>query len=126
MKSWRWGDLHTLTLKHLFGLRAPLGAVFNIGPFRMGGSGTTVNNAEYNEAHPYDVILGPSTRQIVDFGNLDAALSVLPTGNSGQVLHEHYNDQTQLFLNGEYHVMPLSIPVIEANTVHRLMLLPSY
>ncbi|MCX6136497.1 MAG: penicillin acylase family protein, partial [Ignavibacteriales bacterium] len=126
MKNWRWGDLHSLTMAHLFGLRQPLGSVFNIGPFRMGGSGTTVNNSEYDESNPYAVLLGPSMRQIVDFGDLDGALSVLPTGNSGQVLHPHYKDQAQMFLNGEYHPLPLSIPAVQAVRVHELLLLPSY
>jgi penicillin G amidase len=126
MKNWRWGDLHSLTLRHPLGVREPLGSAFNIGPYRVGGSGTTVNNAEYDETHPYAVLVGPSMRQITDFSDLDNALSVITTGSSGQVMNDHYADQTRLWLYGEYHTLPLSTTAVEASVRHRLRLLPSY
>ncbi len=125
MKTWQWGLIHTITFRHPFGSRPPLGAVFNIGPFPIGGSGTTVNNGEYYLANPYQVTLGPSTRQIVDFSDLDGALSVIPTGQSGQPMHEHYSDQTPLWLSGEYHTMPLDSAHVAAVTRHTLRLLPA-
>lgn len=125
MKTWQWGLIHTITFRHPFGSRPPLGAVFNIGPFPIGGSGTTVNNGEYYLANPYQVILGPSTRQIVDFSDLDGALSVIPTGQSGQPMHDHYSDQTPLWLSGEYHTMPLDSAHVAAATRHTLRLLPA-
>jgi penicillin amidase len=125
MKTWQWGLIHTITFRHPFGSRPPLGAVFNIGPFPIGGSGTTVNNGEYYLANPYQVTLGPSTRQIVDFSDLDGALSVIPTGQSGQPMHDHYSDQTPLWLSGEYHTMPLDSAHVAAATRHTLRLLPA-
>ena len=32
MRTWRWGELHTVTFRHPFGLRKPLDRIFNIGP----------------------------------------------------------------------------------------------
>jgi penicillin amidase len=125
MKTWQWGLIHTITFRHPFGSRPPLGAVFNIGPFPIGGSGTTVNNGEYYLANPYQVTLGPSTRQIVDFSDIDGALSVIPTGQSGQPMHDHYSDQTPLWLSGEYHTMPLDSAHVAAATRHTLRLLPA-
>ncbi|MFA6457702.1 MAG: penicillin acylase family protein [Bacteroidota bacterium] len=107
MKEWRWGRLHTLTLKHPFGDITVLQSIMNIGPFEVGGSGTTVNNGEYRLASPYEMTLGPSMRSIVDFGNVNGALSVIPSGQSGQPMHDHYSDQTPFWKNGEYHTLPI-------------------
>ncbi|HTR82544.1 MAG TPA: penicillin acylase family protein [Bacteroidota bacterium] len=125
MKTWQWGLIHTVTFRHPFGSQPPLGAVFNIGPFPVGGSGTTVNNGEYYLANPYSVTLGPSTRQIVDFSDIDGAQSIIPTGESGQPMNEHYADQTPLWLNGNYHAMPLDSVRATAIAIHTLRLLPA-
>ncbi len=124
MKTWQWGLVHTLTFRHPFGAQPPLGSVFNIGPFNTGGSGTTLNNGEYHLAEPYRVTLGPSMRQIVDFADVNGALSVIPTGQSGQPMHEHYSDQTPLWLVGEYHTLPIDSVRIAAIARHTLHLLP--
>ncbi len=108
MKEWRWGRLHTLTLKHPFGDINVLQSIFNIGPMEIGGSGTTVNNGEYHFTSPYEMTLGPSMRSIVDFSSIDGALSVIPSGQSGQPLHKHYSDQMPLWKNGEYHTVPIN------------------
>jgi penicillin amidase len=124
MKQWRWGKIHTITFKHLFGDVRPLGTIVNVGPFPIGGSGTTPNNAEYRFNTPYSVVLGPSMRKIIDFENVNGAISVLPTGESGQPLHQHYKDQTQLWLNGEYHSMPLNEEIIRQQQRYILELHP--
>jgi penicillin amidase len=102
MKNWRWGDVHTVTLKHPFGLVKPLDRLFNIGPFPYGGGATTLMSGEYSFNDPFKVTVGPSFRQIFDFAKPDEWRAVLPSGESGQVLHSHYDDQTQLWLNGAY------------------------
>ncbi len=124
-KEWRWGRLHTLTLRHPFGKIDVLQSIFNIGPFEVGGSGTTVNNGEYHFTDPYEMTLGPSTRQIVDFSNLNAALSVIPSGQSGQPLHDHYADQSAVWRNGEYHEMPMDENEIASKSEKILYLKPS-
>ncbi|MDD8018072.1 MAG: penicillin acylase family protein [Bacteroidota bacterium] len=125
MKEWRWGRLHTLTLRHPFGNIKVLATIFNIGPLEVGGSGTTVDNGEYHFGEPYAMTLGPSTRQIVDFSDLNASLSVIPSGQSGQPLHQYYSDQTPLWSNGEYHTMPLNEDAITLISKNILYLTPS-
>ena len=124
IKEWRWGRLHTLTLKHPFGNNTVLQSIFNIGPFECGGSGTTVNNGEYSFNNPYGMTLGPSTRQIVDFSNINNALSVLPSGQSGQPMHPQYADQTPLWKNGQYHRMPLDENAVASQSKNILYLTP--
>ncbi len=124
IKEWRWGKLHTLTLRHPFGKVKVLESIFNIGPTEVGGSGTTVNNGEYYFTNPYEMVLGPSMRTIVDFSNINNALSVIPSGQSGQPLHEHYSDQTPLWKNGEYHTLPIDENAVASISKNILYLNP--
>jgi penicillin amidase len=102
MKNWQWGKLHTVTFKHLFGSRKPLDNIFNIGPFPISGGGTTVMKTEYKFTTPYGVSVGPSMRQVVDLSQPLDAFTVITSGQSGQPLNKHYDDQTTLWLNGGY------------------------
>lgn len=124
MKEWRWGRIHTLTLKHPFGDIEVLKSIFNVGPFEVGGSGTTVNNGEYHFTRPYEMALGPSMRKIIDFADVNGALSVIPSGQSGQPLHDHYSDQTPLWKNGEYHTLPLDPDAVAKISKNILYLTP--
>jgi len=101
-KDWRWGDRHTVTLRHPFGLVKPLDRLFNIGPFPYGGGATTLMSGEFSFNEPFQVTVGASFRQIFDFAKPDEWRAILPSGESGQALHQHYDDQTQLWLNGAY------------------------
>ena len=102
MKEWRWGNTHTVTFRHPFGARVPLDRIFNVGPFPVAGGGTTVNKTEYRTSDPYEVTVGPSMRQVVDLARPLEGFFVLTGGQSGQPLHEHYDDQAPLWLNGGY------------------------
>jgi len=102
MKEWRWGKLHSVTFRHPFGAREPLDRIFNVGPFPVAGGGTTVSKTEYKASSPYDVTVGPSMRQVVDLARPLEGFYVLTGGQSGQPLHEHYDDQAPLWLNGGY------------------------
>lgn len=124
IKEWHWGKLHTLTLKHPFGDVQVLSSIVNIGPVEVGGSGTTLNNGEYHLNEPYAMVLGPSTRQIVDFSDINKAFSVIPSGQSGQPLHPHYADQFALWKNGEYHEMALDENQIALTSKNILYLTP--
>ncbi len=101
-KMWRWGDLHTVTLQHPFGLKKPLDRIFNIGPFPYGGASTALMSGEYNLNEPFSAVIAASYRQIFDLGVSGRICTVLPSGESGQVFNPHYSDQTDLWLNGAY------------------------
>ena len=102
MDRWKWGKLHTLTMKHPLGEVAALAPVLNIGPLETGGHGTTVNNGSYSLNEPYNMTIGPSMRFIIDMSSPDSCMVILPTGQSGHPMHEHYADQTNLWLDGVY------------------------
>ncbi len=114
VKEWQWGKIHTVTHKHIFtGEFSLLDKFINIGPFPIGGDGTTLFNTEYPfyepignyprfDHKPYDDILGPSMRYIFDFSNPDEFYLILTTGQSGNVMSDHYKDMSQIWLKGEY------------------------
>jgi penicillin amidase len=123
-QSWLWGRLHTLEFLHPVGRASRvLGLYFNRGPFPVPGATSTVNKMEYGE-DSYRVLHGPSMRVIVDMAHPDAALAVLPGGQSGLPASPHYDDQMRLWLAGEYHAWPASRPAVESVAAHRLALLP--
>jgi penicillin amidase len=101
-RLWRWGSLHTVELRHPFGIRPPLNAIFNVGPFPFGGGSTALMSGEYSFNTPYTVSVGPSYRQIFNLGDPSSARVVLPPGQSGHAFHPQYDDQAQLWLNGGY------------------------
>jgi penicillin amidase len=57
--------------------------------------------------------------------NTDNALSVIYSGQSGHPTSPHYKDQTKLWLNGEYHTLPLSDEGVERITRRVLVLQPA-
>ncbi len=112
--SWQWGNLHKVFFKHSFsGQAAILDNFINIGPYNIGGDGTTIFNTEYpffeaNEEiglldhEEYENILGPQMRFIHDYADPDNFYIILTTGQSGNVMSDHYSDMTPLWLNGKY------------------------
>jgi penicillin amidase len=124
MKTWRWGELHTVTFRHPFGSRKPLGSVFNIGPFPLSGGGTTVDKTEYKFTAPFSVSVGASMRQVVDLADPEHGSIVITSGQSGQPLNAHYDDQTPLWLNGGYIDMSLNWDELFRLSPSHLTLIP--
>jgi len=114
IKFWQWGELHKVEFKHSFGgVSGLLDKVINIGPYSIGGDGTTIFNTEYpfNEGikkfplfdhERFENDLGPSMRYIFDFADPDRFYMILTTGQSGHVLSDHFKDMTGLWRKGGY------------------------
>lgn len=112
--EWRWEIIHTLTLRPaLFAeaaddpdappaLKLIVNNLFSKGPYATAGHNMSINNGEYQWNAPYDMVLGPSIRRIINLSDISKTLSILPAGQSGNPLSEHYSDQTDSWLNGQY------------------------
>ena len=125
VRKWRWGNVHKLTLKHLLGIKKPLDSFFNIRGFAIGGSNTTVNSGVFSLADKkFDMIVGPSMRQIVDFSRLEEPLHIFPTGQSGHPMSDHYRDQTDLWRNGGYRRLQLDTLTVAQSSAALLILVP--
>ncbi len=91
--AWDYGRLNLLTINQPVGGQLPvLGAYFNIGPFPMSGSSTTVKQTTRR--------LGPSMRMVVDLADLEASLNNLTIGESSQLFSGHYKDQWNAYYTG--------------------------
>ncbi len=114
LKEWQWGRLHHAIFKHAFsGFSSIVDNVIDIGPFEIGGDGTTIFNTEYPfyesiEKFPrfrhseFENNLGPSMRYIYDFSKPDEFYMILTTGESGNVMSDHYSDMSEMWLRGKY------------------------
>lgn len=109
--EWKWGELHTLTFEHPLGKVKWLAPIFNLGPVPAPGANNTVNNMGYSRSGDrFEVRVGPSTRRIIDLADLDQVTTIIPTGNSGNSLSAHHQDQIQTYMKGEYRQARLSKP----------------
>ncbi len=101
---WRWGELHTLTLRHsTFGSSgiALIERLFNRGPYPTPGGIDAVNATAWDASEGYAATKVPSVRIVMDLADADAGRWVQLTGQSARPRHPHYVDQTPLWLQGE-------------------------
>lgn len=124
LKEWRWGRVHTVTFEHLSGANALLAGFFNVGPFPIGGSHSTVNVGQFFLAHPFKSAVGASMRQIFNLADINDTRTVVPPGQSGQVFSSHYKDQIAMWLAGAYKVRPMERSAVEAACRDVLILEP--
>lgn len=101
-ENWSWGKLHTLTLHHPLGRKKFLAPLFSIGPFPSSGDGVTINMGFYRHSNPYQHVVGPSLRMVIDLGDWERSGFILPSGQSGHPFSPHYGDQTELWRSGDY------------------------
>ena len=124
--DWNWGKIHTFTLNHPLGVVKILDKVLglNKGPFKMGGSFHTVCPYSYSYNNLYKVNHGASHRHIFDVSNWDASKTVIPTGTSGIPASDFYLDQTELYINNQYHADPFSKNEVQKAAKFEMKLLP--
>lgn len=125
--KWKYGSFHKAWFKHPIGSRKPFDLIFNLKPIPYGGSADTVwqspplRTVPPREGGSYSA----SWRHLVDFADLEKALSVHPTGQSGHPASRHYKDLMPLWSTGQYHPMLWSRKRVEAEAEARLVLEPA-
>lgn len=140
ISKWQWGNIHKVTFKHMFhGIANITDKLIDIGPYSIGGDGTTIFNTEYSfpalfeeknniskilKEEPYANTLGPSMRYIYDFGNPDYFEFIMPTGQSGNFMSEHYKDMTEMWLNGKYIKIPLKAEQFQKRAKNKMKIIP--
>lgn len=134
--EWRWEQLHTITFEpSLFGqaandpnaptaLKLIVNNLLNEGPHPVSGHDMSINNGEYNWNKPYEMVLGPSIRRIVDFSDLSKTWSIIPTGQSGNPLSQYYGDQTGSWLNGQYKFLYQDSTFFDENQFRTMTFIP--
>lgn len=114
--EWRWSKVHTTLHPHPMGKVKFLENFFNVGPFPSPGGNETVNNAgfTFNPEAKNEANFGPAMRIIIDFADVEHAITILPTGNSGNFLSPHFSDQAEMYIDGEFRAMMMNEKEIKA------------
>lgn len=123
---WQWEKVHTVEHQHPIGKIKALRSFFNVGPYAVAGSNEVINNLQFGFASDgiYKVKAGPSTRRIIDFSNVENSMSILPTGQSGNPMSKHYNDQATMYAQGKFRKMKLNKKEIVATST-KLLFVPA-
>jgi penicillin amidase len=126
--DWSWGQLHTATFRNASlgesGI-APIEALFNRGPFPVGGGSSIVNATGWDVEQGYEVQSLPSERMIIDLADFDNSLWIHPTGQSGHAFHRHYIDMADMWRLVQYRPMCWSRQAIASDASDVLQLGPS-
>jgi penicillin amidase len=61
----------------------------------------------------------------VDFADVGSSESILPTGQSGNVFSEHYQDQAEMYAEGQWRPMLFNEEDIRKAEFRKLTLTPS-
>lgn len=110
VSDWNWSKVHTLENQHPIGKVALFRKFFNVGPTPINGSNEVINNLlfSFTATGKYEVKAGPSTRRVIDFSNIENSYSILPTGQSGNPMSKHYEDQAEMYTKGEFRKMKMN------------------
>lgn len=127
VEDWKWNRVASVEYEHPIGKAGGvLRSLFNVGPFRTRGGDQVINNQIYNidSTGVYKITAGPSTRRIIDFSDVENSIAILPTGQSGNVFSEHYKDQAQKYVDGDFVKMKLKEEDINKVSKNKLVFLP--
>lgn len=121
-----WKKIHTLTHNHPLGAVKPLDKIFNVGPFVVDGGQEVVNNLSFllDTTGSFPVTVGPALRKITDFSTIEMGETISPTGQSGNVMSKHYDDQAEMFATGKFRPMLMNRSAIEKRKSSRLIMRP--
>ncbi|CAM1369482.1 Penicillin amidase [Tenacibaculum soleae] len=127
VEDWKWSRVASVEYEHPIGKAGGvLRSLFNVGPFRTRGGDQVINNQIYNidSTGVYKITAGPSTRRIIDFSDVENSIAILPTGQSGNIFSEHYKDQAQKYVDGDFVKMKLNESEIIKTSKNKLVFLP--
>ena len=85
-------------------------------------------NASYivsNSEISYSTVIGASWRFVIDFADIDQAKFVLPSGNSGNPMSEHFFDFYDFWRYGGEWKVPLSYDRVKEKAVSVLTIQPA-
>ena len=117
--DWKWKRVHTVTFGHALGKVSPLDKIFNIGPFEVPSGKDALNKLSFklDSTGVYKVTSGPSMRIVIDFKDVENSESIIPTGQSGNVMSPYYSNQAEKFVTGIYRKQRMNKDDIEKHSV---------
>lgn len=121
--EWRWGDVHQIEFTSPLRRRGVGKGLLGAGSHPFPGSGETLHRGIYNFTKPFDTTISASLRMVVDLGDTDKILAVLPGGQSGRLFDVHRDDQVDDFVDGHKRYWWFSDQEIEKHTESEVTLL---
>ncbi len=102
--QWTWDRVHTIEHVHPIGRKKPFDKFFNVGPYPVTAGNDVPNKMMYtiDSSGVYETYSSPALRILVDFADVEASESINPTGQSGNPMSKHYDDQAEMFVDGIY------------------------
>ncbi|MDH5366891.1 MAG: penicillin acylase family protein [Cyclobacteriaceae bacterium] len=125
--QWHWGKAHTLEHPHALGRVKPLDKLFNVGTFSVKGGIEVIDNLMFSlstNGH-FKTTGGPAVRTIIDVSDLEHSFTIIPTGQSGNLMSPHYDDQAELFVENKFRKTTMNREEIEKSCKDKLILKPS-
>lgn len=121
--KWQWGKSILSEHPHPLGAKKPLDKIFNVSTKPMAANEESVNKLAFtlNGTGNYKVNSGPAMRIILDFADIEASESILPTGQSGNLFSPWYKDQAEMFAEGEYRPQLMNEEVIKGTYKEKLV-----
>ena len=123
--GWSWGRLHRALLRHAASaVGAPAGGGWDVGPYEIGGSRSTVMNAGYRP-EDFGLNSGASVRLVMDVGDWDNSRCINMPGQSGDPRSTHYRDLAGPWSQGRFVPLLYSPARIAEATIRRIVLRPA-
>jgi len=128
--EWTWSRVHTLTFRSPLGqgkgwLSLRLGRMFDVGPFGMPGSNTTINAAAWNPSNWFEVTYGVGYRQVIDLEDLSRSQWLPPPpGQSEHPASPFYSNLAEPAERGGYFPMLWQRADVWADAKSTLTLIP--
>ena len=129
--AWKWGTLHTLTLRHSLEHDKRIAAAFPVvggASYGNGGDHYTVMARWYDPHHsidnPYATTGGASYLMVCDVGAWDRSLFLNFPGQSGSAQSAHYQDFLKPWIAGNMQPFLFSAEAVETSAVRRIVMLP--
>ena len=113
--NWEYGKVHHLTHEHAMGEVELLADFFNVGRYEVPSAKDALCKYEFKlkDSVDFEVFSGPAMRVSIDFSDVDASESIIPTGQSGNVFSPYYANQADMYHSGEFRKQRMNIEEIE-------------
>ena len=122
-----WGQIQSMSMRHPMAQIPVLSSLLGLsrGPWPWGGTAGTLDAAfSRQQDSSFEVIVAPSWRFVIDFGDIDGAAMTLPAGNSGNPMSEHFFDFFDRYRAGELWNVPFNHDAVYARARSVLTLSP--
>lgn len=122
--KWLWGEVHQLEFVSPIRREGFGKGLVGGGSHPFHGSGETLCRGIYDFNDPFNVTISASLRMVVDLGDNEKVLAVLPGGVSGRLFDPHTTDQIKAFIHGDKVYWWFSDTAIQAHSKTTLVLNP--